>query len=119
MKLALFLLTTVAFANKKVVAEPVAGVTAEQIRDATDPINIATFTHNDGSYGVKCAGSEDKLRCEIWDRTANKVLIRSNDLKICKVGNSAAIMSEELGLKGHAVALPGVIKGSKRPDCEG
>ena len=83
MKLAMFLLMTVAFANKNVVAKPVKGVTVEQVRDAQKPINVATFQHKDKTYGVKCAGAEDKMRCQIWSKADNAMVIANDKLKIC------------------------------------
>jgi len=119
MKFALLLLSSIVFANETVTATAVGGVTADQIREATEPINMAKFEHNGQMYGVKCAGSDDVLRCEIWSKEPHALVIASGNLKICKIGNHAAIMSEEAGLGGKVVKLPGVVKGSARPDCAG
>ena len=113
------LLATFAIAGTTVIAQKVEGVTVEAVKKASSPIEIATFKHNKKKYGVKCAGADKKLRCEIWSKKSNSVVIKSSNLKVCKFGDNAAIKSEAKGWSGNVILLPNVIKHKDQPVCGG
>jgi hypothetical protein len=118
---ALALSTTALAANTRVVATKVEGVTMEQIKAATTPINVAKFEHNGGHLGVRCAGSTGQLVCDIWNLDTNTSLAGSSEVKLCKDGNDFALMGEKMGA-GKMIVLPGgVFLGdpSKAGSCGG
>ena len=109
----------IALAGEHVTATPVDGVTLEQIKAASEPINVAKFEHDGTRFGVQCAGSDATLRCNVWNLESNEIVMSSDTLQMCKIGDNAAIMGEENALNGRVVVIPNVAAATNFTTCGG
>jgi hypothetical protein len=117
----LALSTAALAADNRVVATKVEGVTLEQIKAATTPINVAKFDVDGAHMGVRCAGSTGQLICETWNLDRNEIVAASSDLKLCRNGTDWALMGDKLGA-GRVIVLPGTVvvgDATKLPVCGG
>ena len=102
----LLAMSTAAYAaSTRVMATRFDGVTLDQLKAASTPINIAKFDVDGGHMGVRCAGSTGQLICEVFNMDRNELVAASSDLKVCKDGNDFALMGDKVG-PGKMIIIP-------------